>query len=307
VARRTAPNRATKPQPVVKAWDFRSYEGVDRVALAALRGVSEHFGRLTANRFGVLAKSKISVHTSPPEQVGWEDFETLAASPGVLATFSLGEGQVFVHMPARLAMALVDLYLAGPGTGTFPDRALTETESKLLSPFLAAVAEGLADAASSTFGETRAGPVSQVTVASGLFLANRRMPCVTFKARAQLPSSREPVGEIGACLPVAALRPLLAKLTAARPAKGSQVAAARAAWRVPLTLSLRYPTVAVPLQVAQALAPGQVLSLGHPVGEPLLLCVGDKPVFVASPVERAKRSACQVIGPYEAPEKEEEN
>lgn len=265
--------------------------------MTALRQVADNFCRLVSSRVSIWARAKVTFSLGSLEQVGWEDFETGTAGPGVLAAFSIGEGQGFAHVPAGLAMVLVDLYLAGPGTGPYPERNLTETEAHLLSPFLAALAEGLGEAASSTFGEAHIGPITQVTGVSGLFLTNRRMQCVAVKVPVQPPSFAEPAGELTVCLPVSALRPLVAKLqppTPKRPGADS-LSAAR---RIPLTLALRYPPATVLLQVAQDLAPGQVLSLGHPVGQPLVLYAGDEPLFAAVPVDNGRRSACQIVGPY---------
>ena len=262
--------------------------------MAALRQVGENFGRLVANRATALVRARVAVGLRAVEQLGWEDFEAQASGPGLLITFSLGEGQVFVHLPASLGLAFIDLHLAGPGTGPFPNRQLSETERQLLAPFLSAVASGLADAASPVFGEVRAGPVSQVSGASGLFLSNRRMPCAVVWASVQLPA-KEPVGEIGTCMPIGALRPLLAKLQGAGPTKEAQATAVAAALGVPLTLSLRYPPVSAPLEVVRRLAPGQVLNLGHLIGEPLVLYAGDKELFAVQPVEHARRAACEIV------------
>jgi flagellar motor switch protein FliM len=276
--------------------------------MAAVRQVGENFSRFTASRFGLLVKAKVSVHVGAPEQIGWEDFEASTAGHGVLAAFSLGEGQVFVHVPAILAMSLVDLYLAGTtGTGPFPDRPLSETESRLFSPFLSSLTDGMADAASSIFGATRGGPVTQMTGTSGLFLSNRRMPCVALQASVQLPSVREPSGNISICLPVSTLRPLLVKLQPTGPTTESHVSAVAAAMRAPLTLSLRYPQVAIRFHVAQSLSPGQVVSLRHQIGEPLLLCAEDKPLFTAVPVEHGKRAACRIVDVHEPQKEKGEN
>lgn len=298
------PRRPSQPTPrpkpktsvvEVKTWDFSSHEGVDRVAMVALRQVGENFSRLLANRLTVLVRTRATVDLRATEQLGWEDFEAKVGGPGLLATFSLGEGQVFVHLPAGLCLSLIDLYLAGTGAGPFPNRQLSETERQLLAPFLSATAGGLADAASSVFGEVHAGPVTLVTGISGLFLSNRRMPCVAMWPSVQLPTSKSPVGEIGMCLPIGALRPLVAKLQSTGPAKGSQAPALAAALSVPLTLSLRYPPVTVPLDVVKYLAPGQVLNLGHLIGEPLTLYAGDKELFAVQPVEHARRAACEIV------------
>lgn len=277
----------------VKPWDFRSHEGVDRVAMAALRQVGENFSRFLANRAGPYARTKVSAALRTVEQVGWEDFEAQTNGPGLLAAFSMGEGQAFFYVPADLGLGLVDLHLAGPGEGQ--SRPMSETERQLITPFLAAVAASLADAASSVFGETAAGPVSQVGSGSGLFLSNRRMPCVRLVTKVHVPSAPATGGEVDVCAPVASLRPLLAKLHEVAGAPGPHTAAARAVLKVPVAVALRFPPAQVPLELARNLAPGQVLSLGHLIGQPLLLEVGGKEAFKAVMVEHAKRSACEIV------------
>lgn len=265
------------------------------MAMAAVRQVGENFGRILANRAGLFSRTKVTTSISPPEQLGWEDFESKAGGPGLLVVFNLGEGQVFFHVPSDLALTLIDLHLAGPGTKLPASRQLSETERQLISPLLSAVANSLGDAASSVFGETTAGPVSQVGGVSGLFLSNRRMPCTYFQADITVPSSQTPIGSIGVCTPVASLRPLLARLNETDRPKGHYAAAERAALKVPVTLTFRFPPVQVPFELARDLAPGQVLSIGHLLGQPLLLHVGGKALFKAVLVEHSRRSACEVI------------
>lgn len=261
--------------------------------MAAMRQVGENFSRFFANRAGLYARTKVSTALKRAEQVGWEDFEAQASGPGLLAAFSMGEGQVFCYIPASLGLALVDLHLAGPGTGL--SRHISETERQLLSPLLSGTANSLADAASSVFGETVAGPVSQVGSMSGLFLSNRRMPCVDLVVEIHIPSLQGSVGEVHVCAPVASLRPLFAKLQNTAGSSGSHAAAAQAALSIPVTLTLRFPSVHVPLDLARDLGPGQVLSIGHLIGQPLALHVGGKEVFKAVLVEHGKRAACELI------------
>jgi flagellar motor switch protein FliM len=261
--------------------------------MVAVRQVGENFSRFLANRAGLYAHTRISVTLTTVEQVGWEDFEARAGGPGLVAAFMMGEGQVYLYVPAALGLALVDLHLAGPGTGA--SRQMSETERQLVSPFVSGIASSLADAASSVFGETAAGPVSQVGGVSGLFLSNRRMPCIYLAAEVHVPSSQRPVGEIGACMPISTLRPLLARLQGTAGSNGASAAAARAVLEVPVTLTFRFPSVRVPLDMARDLAPGQVLAIGHLLGQPLALHVGGKEMFKAVMAEHGKRAACEIV------------
>ena len=261
--------------------------------MAAVRQVGENFSRFLANRAGLFAHTRVNATLKTVEQLGWEDFEARTGGPGLLSAFSLGEGQVFLYVPSALGLTLVDLHLAGPGTGH--NRQMSETERQLMSPLLAGIASGLADAASSVFGETPAGPVSQVGGVSGLFLSNRRMPCTYLAAELHVPSSQGPIGELGVCMPIASLRPLLAKLQTTPGSLGPHAAATQAVLKVPVALTFRFPPVQVPLDVARDLATGQVLSIGHLIGQPLVLHVAGKEVFRAVMAEHGKRAACEVV------------
>lgn len=261
--------------------------------MAAVRQVGENFSRFVSNRAGPFAHTRVAVALTTVEQLGWEDFEARSGGPGLLSAFNLGEGQVFFYVPATLGLALIDLHLAGPGTGL--NRQMSETERQLISPLLAGVATSLADAASSVFGETAAGPVSLVGGASGLFLSNRRMPCIHLAVEVHVPSSQSPLGEISACMPVASIRPLLAKLQTAPGLNGSHAATTQAVLRVPVVLTFRFPPVQVPFSVVRDLAPDQVLSIGHLIGQSLTLHVAGKEAFRAEMAEHNKRTACRVV------------
>jgi flagellar motor switch protein FliM len=285
-----------KAAPVVKPWDFRSQEGLDRLAMAAVRQMAEAVCRIVGSRISTWARAKVTVRLEKVEQLDWQTFQSQVGELATFGAFNLAGSAALVCIPASLAMAVIELLLGGTGKGSWPRRQLTDLEQQLVAPVFTSVSEAVAEAASSVFGRVEAGQVAQVGSNPSVLLASRQRQVICFEGAVDLGANWPSPGSVVICLPVDTLRPLFAHLGRSRPPKEQSYGLAeRAAGSVPLRLSLCYPPVAVPVSVAQRLAPGQVVGLGHPIGEPLLLKVGAKAVFLAVPVEHGKRAACKVV------------
>jgi len=295
-AARAGRARPASSGPEVKPWDLRSQDGLDRVALTAVRQLAEAACRLVGSRVSTWARAKVALRLEKLEQLDWQAAQARVGEPSGFAAFNLGEGPVIVCLPASLAFAAIDLHLGGSGKGPWPRRELTDLEQHLLAPVFTMVAEAVAEAASSVLGRGELGPVTQLGNSPGLLLASRQRQLIYCEAVADLGAASPSPGGLAIYLPVDTLRPLFVNLGRDRPPKEQFYALAeRAAAEVPLRLSLCFPPVSVPVAVAERLAPGQVVGLGHPIGEPLVLKVGGKAVFSAVLVEQAKRAACKLV------------
>jgi len=301
--------RAPKPtttttgaQVNVKPWDFRDSEGVDRITLGAVRQVAEGLSHLAAHRLGTWARARMALNVASIDQVDWETFESQATSPGLLGVLPVAGGQVFVFLPAALCMTLLDLRLSGTGTGPYPSRPLSDIERHLLAPALEVVAGAIADATGRLFGGVGSGPVTQVANSGGPIAASRRGACLTATEITTVTGARTEPGKITVCFPLDTVRPLLAKLSeSTMPSQAAYAAAEEAASRIPIPLTLRYRPANISLSVVESLTPGQVLGIGHPIGEALSLCSGDKELFGAHLVEHHRRAACQILGQIDGP------
>lgn len=284
--------RAATPKPWNFKQSFRHPEGMDRVALGAVRAIAEGLCGGTGARLSALLRCRAHLDLEDMEQGDREGFESRVEAHAGLATFQLepGGGAVYAHLPIDLAMTVLDLMLAGSGAGPFPSRPLSEMERKLIAPFYEVLAQELAGSCSAVLLAAQSSPVSQLTGLQSLPPRNKRDPCVLMRFSLRL-SQGHPRHKIDLCVPVTTIRPLLRGL-ARDPSRPQSEQAAR---RIPLDLCLRYPPVAIPMTVAEALEPGQVVSLGHPLESPLFLCVGDRPLFTATPMAEGRRAACQII------------
>lgn len=299
---RRKPPAATKtvprpPSVKTRPWDFRDLEGVDRSATLATRQVADGFTHILANRLAPWVRVRVTSNVVSVAQTEWTEFVESVSTPGLLCSVPVALGAVFIHLPAPLCMSLLDLHLSGTGSGELPSRPLTDIERQVLSPMVGSLAEGLVDALSGVFGHVDTGPMTLVQGAGNLMQTGQKGSCMLSRVSAALSGVHAPPGQIDVCFPLDALRPLLAKQSeTAKPSPSATLAAEEATSRVPLHLTLRYPPVSIPLPVAENLQVGQVLALGHPIGEPLTLCAGGKELFSARPVEHNRRAACQVIG-----------
>jgi flagellar motor switch protein FliM len=291
--------RSSTPAPStteVKPWDLRSQEGLDRIAMVAVRQMAETLCRIVGTRLSTWARAKVTVRLEKLEQLNWQASQARVVEPSSFAVFNLGDGPVIVWLPVNAAMAVIDLHLGGTGKGPWPRRELTDLEQQLIAPVFSILSEAAGEAASSVFGRGQAGPVAQVGSSPSLLLASRQRQVIYCEAAVDFGTACPNPGSIVVCLPVDTLRPLFSGLGRDRPPREQFYALAeRAAAALPLRISLCFPPVSVPVSVAEKLAPGQVVGLGHPIGEPLLLKVGGKAVFSAVPVEQGKRAACKLV------------
>lgn len=272
--------------------------------MVALRGLAESFSRMTGARMGAMLRYRTQLRFESIDQADWGEFESGISAPAVLASFELrGAGSVIIYLPVELAMVAIDLYLAGSGTGPFPSRALTDMERQILAAFLDVVSSETASAASAVLGHVEAGPVTQLVVQASQ-ARNRAEQCMVLRFSLRIPQLGEASYRLDLCIPTSTLRPLLEQVSSGPSRTEVPVlpAVERFARGVSLTLSLRFPPVAVPLSVAESLSTGQVLSLGHPLGAPLPVYVQDRALFEAAPIVHGKRAACQIVASIDTEE-----
>ncbi|MGH9068812.1 MAG: FliM/FliN family flagellar motor switch protein [Acidimicrobiales bacterium] len=289
------------PKPKLKAWDFRGPEGVDRVAMGAMRAVADGFARSAGARIGSTLRTRTHLSLVGIEQTRWEDFEAASTLPALVASFSFagpgGPGLVVVSvLPTPLVMALLDLHLAGRGSGPFPARELSEIDRQLIAPFLDLFAQEMAQAVSDTLVPVTA---SAMTQQAGLhvFQHHGSQSCVVLRFALRVSHAADHEHVFSLCLPVTTLR---AVVDPSRPGHGDPErpvppGVEEAVEALPLALCLRFPPLAVPIEVLENLEPDQVLAVGHPIGRAMSLVAGGRALFGAQPVADGKRASCQIV------------
>jgi len=279
-----------RPAIEVRDWDFHVQDGLDRFGMTVTRQMAESLVKTLSTRATTWARSRIVFGLARFEQCAWQDLVQSATQwQSLAATSSLDNGVVVIYLPARTALTLLDIYLGGQGTAAIPERQLTDVETQLAMPLFMIVMEAMREVATSLFGNVQTGAVNLLKGNTNLlFIGAHRQVAVC-----DLQHEDTPPISIG--IPVETIRPLVDRLV--QTTSGAHVSAEteRAAGRVPLRLSLRYRPVHVPMSVVEGLKVGQVLSLGHPIDQPLTLAIEGREVFSALPVDHNKRIGAKIV------------
>jgi flagellar motor switch protein FliM len=294
---------AARRQPEPRPYDFRRPGTLGRAHLEVLQLVGEAFARRAALALQTTLRTAALVSLGPVEEWTFDQLLRSIDDPGFLAVLSLEplEGAGVLHLPPPIAMGLVERLLGGGGGPVIAGRPLSELEGELLRPLVDQLLGELTPAFESLlalraridhvepnpqFARAAAGPD----------------PMLTFHLEVRTGES-EP-GTAVLCLPLAALQgPLDAFVDRASPPSERPAgpgAAAQVAERLldaPVEVAVRFGVVALSSRELLDLGVGDVVWLGHPVGEPLVVSAGGVPFLAAVPGRTERRLACQVVDP----------
>jgi flagellar motor switch protein FliM len=283
----------------IRPYDFRRPEGLDRQAMATVKTIVDLAGRLMAARLGATVHSRVSFNVTALSQGDWGAFEHQVLDHGALLGFELGPypAQVIYYLPHDLAMALVDLRLAGPGRRRYLERPLTDLERRVLAAPTEALCSAFADAVTSIAPNAALGKIHQVTGAQALQFTDANEQCVTATFAAHLAAGVE--HELLCCAPVATLRPLLETIEARGTLRDAtkrphSAEIERLVSGAPTRIRLRFADVEASFATIEALGVGSVLSLNHPIDEPLVIESGGVELYRANRVQRGRRLAAQI-------------
>jgi len=283
----------------VNRYDFRRPEGLDRVGMAAVRTLFDLTARLMSARLGASLHSRVSASIESVAEIQWGSFEEHLGEHGAVLGIELSPFpvEVICYLPHEITAAMVDMRLAGPGRRSYPPRALSDLERRVLKAPFDAVSEALANAAASVDPAVSLGRVHQPAGLGNMQLIDDAGQCVVAKISVRLAAGVE--HPLFYCVPVVTMRPIVesaqvrSALTMDRERPRS-AEIARLAAELPTRLVLRFPEAQVTLGVLRALEAGSILALDHPADEPLVLEAGGAMLFRANRVLKGRRLAAQV-------------
>ncbi|HLJ09395.1 MAG TPA: flagellar motor switch protein FliM [Acidimicrobiia bacterium] len=292
--------------PVV--YDFRRPNKFTREHVRALQIAHETFARQFTTVLSTTLRTVSQVQSKGIGQLTYDEYIRDVPNPTYLAILSLPPlaGAAIFHLPLPVVMTAVDRLLGGPGTGPALNRPLTEIEQSLMRDLLGRVLRELAYAFESL---TTLEPVVTHQESNPQF-AQIGAPSdmvIVFGYDLRIGAQE---GSATLCIPFAALQPVLDEVTgnsllagrvesdtdSVRDALASRMGAA------PVTVSVTFRPVALPLADIVDLRPGDVLPLDHPVSLPLEVTVGGVPRFEAHPGRRGKRLACVITAAADSKE-----
>jgi flagellar motor switch protein FliM len=299
----TSASTAARPRKI-ESFDFRRQSKFGRDHIRAYEIVQETFARQFGTILSTTLREVSQVNLASVHEATYDEYIHSRPNPCLLVIMSMEplQGAGILQLPMSLGMAAVDRMLGGSGKSDLPDRALTEIVTGLVQSLVDRLLRELAYAME-TLGAPRPAVVriEQNPQFAQVTAATEQAVITTF----EVVTGEGETSEATLYLPAASLTEPLEALIA-RPAFGDRPQADTAALTallqdrlldVPVELAVRFAQVTATSAEVVDLAVGDVLQLGHGVGQPLMVSAGEVPCFVAVPGRKGKRLACQIVDP----------
>lgn len=284
-------------------YDFRRPNKFNREHVRALQIANETFARQFTTVLSTTLRAVSQVSLRSVGQLTYDEYVRDIPNPSFLAVLSLSplSGASIFHLPLPLVMTAIDRLLGGTGTGTLPQRSLTDIEQSVIRNLFERVLRELSYAFESltqlepSILHLESNPqFAQVAAATDMVVV------VHYDIRI---GSRS--GEATLCIPFSSLQPVLDEVTgnallggwASGDPAGVANALATRLDGAPMPVSVRFDEVTLSSGQIVDLRPGDVLPLHHPVGAPLTVSVNGVPRFSAMSGRRGARLACLIVDP----------
>lgn len=282
----------------VFAYDFRHPDRVSKEQIRSLHFLHERFTRKLSSSLAAYLRASVEVSTTSIDQLTYGEF--LMGLPDPTVFFSVGlppiEGLGALEMSPSLAFAVIDRMLGGAGRqGSLPAaRPLTEIEQHVIDAVMHVIIDNLTDSWRPVREvdfqiQAREAHPQMLQVAP----PNEPVLVLVFEVRVA-----EAKGLLNLCLPAAAAAIFDHGFAGTRrePTSAESERLWRSLSRIQVGLGVTIETRMTSREILD-LAPGDLLSLGHPVREPLEVRAGRIVKYLAEPVVTDHGAGLAILAP----------
>jgi flagellar motor switch protein FliM len=298
----TAPvGRRARSEP--RPFDFRHQNKLSREHVRTLQIVQETFCRGFSTMLASHLRTVAQVSIKSIEQHSYDEYVRELPNPTLLTLLGLAPlpGAAILQLPTDIAYCAVELMLGGKGKGVQPTRPFTDLELHLLRnvieralPELRYAFEPVVNTEPTVMSQESNPQFAQIAAPTDIVIV------VSFDIRVE-----GVAGVATMCIPFSSLQSHLDALSATSLYASKTVGGADQSRQrlsehlaeVPVEVAARFRQVEMPARAIFGLAVGDVISLNHPVDEPLTLAVDGVPTFHARIGRRNRRLAVLVEGP----------
>jgi flagellar motor switch protein FliM len=264
-------------------YDFRRPDRVTSEQLRSVEMLHERFAQDVAMSLAAFLRSTIEMRLEGVDQITYGEF--LGTLPESTALYALAmtplDSLTALEINADVAFTMIDRLLGGSGRNPRPARPLTDIEQNILDTVVKLLVDQLTQAwrgaGGATFSiharETRP-QMLQVTGRSDVVVQ------LTFALKVA-----ETEGLVKLCIPAAVFEAVRDTFVSSPEQAPPQRSDQDATWlhanlgRAPMAVDVQLATVLAASELI-ALAPGDVLTLGHGASDPIAISVGGKTVLV---------------------------
>ncbi len=290
----------TDSERQVQPYDFQRRDALERARLRLLQPILEVMTHRIAGALTSTLRTPVKVDIGELEQQRWEEYVNNLPEPTFLtgATVVPTGGRIILHLPLPLAMTVIEIRLGGSGSGSVPERSLTEIEQRLVTEVAHGVLAELPPAFSPAM-EITMGAISSVS--SGSFLPGSTPSEMCLLIGLQVALNEGLTQEASMCVPLVVLLPILdaiERLDKVEIAEEGGTAPTRLRERLHATdveIRVHWPEVSLSPEELLSLVPGDVVPLHRSRDLPIVLSVGGARYCDVVPTSRGKSIACMVI------------
>jgi len=295
--RREVPARPSMASVHSVAYDFRRPDRVSKEQLRSLHLLHERFARNASSSLSAYLRTMTDISIVSVEQLTYAEFLMSLPDPTAFYALTLSpvDGVAALELNPTLAFTMIDRILGGTGKGVQLARALTEIEQNVVDGIIKLILENLSESWK-TIHEVQFRITGRETRPQMLQVAapNETVLLLVFDIR--LGDVR---GMLNFCLPAATIEAFGDVFTqgwyrSRREASGLQRDALMRSLgrvRVPVTALLE---VSMSGREVVRLRPGDVMSLGRPVSQPIKVRVGGSTKFAGRLVRHGSRVAVAI-------------
>jgi flagellar motor switch protein FliM len=291
-----------RPRGEPRVYDFRRQSTLSREHVRTMQIVQETFARGFSTMLASQLRSVTHVSIRAIEQHSYDEYVRDLPNPTLLTLLSLSplSGAAILQLPLDVAFCAVELMMGGGGATEQPTRPLTELELQLVRdiieramPELRYAFEPVVVTDPKVVSQESNPQYAQIAAPTDMVIV------VSFDIRIESIS-----GVATLCIPFSSLQPHLDALSAnSLYGAQSMVNLAESRERLqehlgetPVMVSAQFRPVAMTANEIVQLRVGDVVSLSHPLEEPLTLLVGETPTFHARIGRRNRRLAVLIDG-----------
>jgi flagellar motor switch protein FliM len=297
-----------KRRSAPKLYDFRNQNTLSRDHVRTMQIVQETFARSFTNILASQLRAVTQVSIVSIEQRSYDEYIRWLPNPTLLTRLSLAplSGAALFQIPLSVAYAAVEMMMGGTGEDEQPERAMSDLELMLMKEIIESALPELRYALEPVVA-TEPKIVSQESNPQYAQIAAPTDIVIIVSYEIKIESVS---GVASLCIPFSSLQPHLDALSASSlygnlssVNRNEVLAKVRGHLaETAVSVSAQFRPVEVLAKHIVGLNIGDVLSLSHPVEEPLMLIVDRTATHYAHIGRRNRRLAVQVAAPVEPSE-----
>ncbi|MEW5569462.1 flagellar motor switch protein FliM [Rossellomorea marisflavi] len=285
----------------VKVYDFKRALRFSKDQIRSLTRIHENFARILTTYFSAQLRTYVHINVASADQIPYEEFIRSVPKMTILNVYELPplDGRILIEINPNIAYSMMDRVMGGKGVSINKVENLTEIETTIMSQLFEKAFESLREAWSTVVDVD---PVFDEFEVNPQFL-QMVSPNETVVVISLNTTIAETSGMINICIPHVVLEPILPKLSGSywmeskrKESSSTEVTHLREGVKkakVPVVAELGKTEVTI--EDFLTMGVGDVIDLGTGIGDPLTVCVGNVPKFIAQPGRSKKKLAVQIL------------